>query len=265
MKYIIPKLEKISLESGNMALIANYLLKYEGDLSELKVKEICEELYISVASATRLAKYMGLNGFSELKTYLAIEKEELAMSNMQNQAGNINGYYNLVSNYLEKTLNYVDGKVILECARIIANAQKVILLGSGVDNLFLQLFAFKLKTLNINVQFQIDSQLQYIDCQNSTNLDVCIVLNTNQEVNGLISNLQTIQANGTQTIGMINCDNEIDSYFDNVLILNTQDFQTEKYNWQSSVGVNVMCELLCLNIMEIKKGTITLSRHYTIE
>ncbi len=82
-KDVISKLTKIANEENNQGRLANYLLNYQGEIMDLKIRVICDEIFVSVATATRLAKRLDLSGFNELRIYLAEEKNYVQLVKIQ--------------------------------------------------------------------------------------------------------------------------------------------------------------------------------------
>lgn len=200
MMNIIPKLEKISTERGNMALLARYLLDYQGNLSELKVKEICDDLYISVASATRLAKHLGLNGFSELKTYLAIEQSQNETDENEFQNNITKDYYKTITNTLDNTLKIIDTPLINQIAKDILEYKQINLFGAAEDMLILQEFGYKLMCLGIKTNFHQQSHLQKIEAKTSDYNTLAIGLDFCGDEASTLNYMNECKKQGAKTI-----------------------------------------------------------------
>lgn len=259
MKNIIPKLEKISMEQGNMGLLANYLLNYQGNLSELKVKDICDDLYISVASATRLAKHMGLNGFSELKTYLAIEKNQNEISNSHYQSSSAKEYYNNACVALDNTLKHIDMTTVNNVAEYILESNRVNLFGIGESNLTLQDFGHKLKRVGILVNFQADAHLQFVEASTSDNLTVAIALSYSGLSKDVLNSLRVSNLSGAKTV--IITSNELldDDYIDDYLLLGSEEATKRSFSFESRLCTHAILDLIFLRILELKPELRTVS------
>lgn len=252
MKNIIPKLEKISSEHGNMGLLANYLLNYEGNLSELKVKDICDDLYISVASATRLAKHMGLNGFSELKTYLAIEKNQNELSNAHYQSACAKEYYNNACIALDNTLKRVDMKTIDIVAKAIVESKRVNLFGIGESNLTLQDFGHKLKRVGYAVNFPADSHLQFIEASTSDDRTVAIALSYSGLSREVLNSLRVSKLSKAKTVMITSNELLEKEYIDDYLLISSEEATKRSFSFESRLCTHAILDLIFLRILEIK-------------
>ncbi|WOO87673.1 MurR/RpiR family transcriptional regulator [Mollicutes bacterium LVI A0039] len=252
MKNIIPKLEKISVESGNMGLLANYLLNYEGNLSELKVKDICDDLYISVASATRLAKHMGLNGFSELKTYLSIEKSQNQRSNTNYQSSDAHDYYNNTCVALDNTLRVIDVDAVNSIAKSIIDSNRVNLFGIGESNLTLQDFGHKLKRVGIFVNFQPDPHLQFVEASTSNQDTVALALSYSGLTKDVLNNLRVSKQSGARTIILTSNELLDETYIDDYLLIGSDEASKRSFSFESRICTHAILDLVFLKILELQ-------------
>lgn len=259
MKNIIPKLEKISVENGNMGLLATYLLNYDGNLSELKVKDICDDLYISVASATRLAKYMGLNGFSELKTYLTIEKNQNQISKASYQSSCAKDYYNNACIALENTLKHVNMEVIDITANNILASDRINLFGIGESNLTLQDFGHKLKRIGLAVNFQADAHLQFVEASTSTQNSIAIALSYSGLSKDVLNSLRVSKLSGAKTV--IVTSNELldGDYIDNYLLITSEEASKRSFSFESRLCTHAILDLIFIRILELRPDLRTVS------
>lgn len=259
MKNIIPKLEKISTEQGNMGLLANYLLNYEGDLAELKVKDICNDLYISVASATRLAKHMGLNGFSELKTYLAIEQKQNMLSDASYQSSSAKDYYNNACIALDNTLKHVDTNAINAIAEYILESERVNLFGIGESNLTLQDFGHKLKRVGILVNFQADAHLQFVEASTSNQQTVAIALSYSGLSRDVLNSLRVSKLANAKTVMITSNELLEHEYIDNYLLIGSEEASKRSFSFESRLCTHAILDLIFLRILELKPELRTVS------
>ncbi|WOO89520.1 MurR/RpiR family transcriptional regulator [Mollicutes bacterium LVI A0078] len=252
MKNIIPKLEKISVEHGNMGLLANYLLNYEGNLSELKVKDICDDLYISVASATRLAKHMGLNGFSELKTYLAIEKTQNNISNASYQSSDAKDYYNTTCIALDNTLKVIDMAIVESLAISILESTRVNLFGIGESNLTLQDFGHKLKRIGFLVNFQADAHLQFVEASTSDQNTVAIALSYSGLSKDVLNCMRVSKSSDAKTVMITSNELLEEEYIDNYLLIGGKEASKRSFSFESRICTHAILDLVFLKILELK-------------
>lgn len=180
-KQVITLLNQVVSESNDsQAYLADYLLKSEAKINEIKINNIASELFISPATGTRLAKRIGLTGFSELKVLLQQEKaqiqNQLIEYDCQNTEEGIKKYYNNIIDSLTHTIENVDEKQISEIAKEIENGEKVDIYALGGTNLQGVDFAYKLARINKVVTNFSDPHMQFFQAKNSTNTTISIGL-----------------------------------------------------------------------------------------
>lgn len=251
MMNIIPKLEKISTERGNMALLARYLLDYQGNLSELKVKEICDDLYISVASATRLAKHLGLNGFSELKTYLAIEQSQNETDENEFQNNITKDYYKTITNTLDNTLKIIDIALINQIAKDILEYKQVNLFGGGEDILILQEFGYKLMCLGIKTSFYQQQHLQKVEAMTSDNQTLAIGLDFCGDQISILDHMNECKKQGAKTIVLTSNELFDTTNVDNIILISGGHVNFNYTSISRRICSQAVFDLILLKITEL--------------
>lgn len=259
MKNIIPRLEKISVENGNMGLIAKYLLEYDGDLAELKVKEICDELYISAASSTRLAKHLGLNGFSELKTYLSIEKSQNKLSNASYRSSDAKQYYHTTCDALDKTLKVLSEDKIEHIANLILESKNINLFAIGESLLTLQDFGHKLKRVGISVSFQTDIHLQFVDASISSEESLSIALSYSAVSRDVLNCLRVSKLSGAQTILFTSNELTDETYIDDYMLIGSNESSKRSFSFESRICTLAILDLIFIKILELRPELRTIS------
>lgn len=250
MKNIIPKLEDISQEASNMGVLANYLLEYQGDIADLKISKICDELYISVASATRLAKRLGLDGFSQLKIYLAEEKTQNKISTQRYKNISTTKYYNDVIESLHNTLANINLEIIDKLSDEIENASKVNFFAVGGSNIIVTDFAQKLSRIKIPVTFNGDTHIQFVEASNCDASQLCLGLSYSGLTHEILSNLQIGKKNGAKTVLVTNNQNINYDFIDYVVDISSVDNSTRTYSISSRFSALAVFDLLYLSIID---------------
>lgn len=250
MKNIIPKLEEISQEASNMGSLATYLLEYNDDIADLKISKICDELYISVASATRLAKRLGLDGFSQLKIYLAEEKTQNKVSTLKYKNISASKYYNDVIESLQNTLANVDLETIDKLSELIETAGKVNFFAVGGSNVIITDFALKLARIKIPVTFSGDTHIQFVEAANCTSSDVCIGLSYSGLTYEILANIQTSKENGANTVLITNNQSLDYDFIDYIVDISSVDNSMRTYSISSRFSALAIFDLLYLSIID---------------
>lgn len=249
MKNIIPKLEVISQENSNMGLLAKYLLEYNGDIANLKISKICDDLYISVASATRLAKMLDLDGFSQLKIYLAQELVTNEMSSHKYTNINAKKYYHDIIQSLSTTLNDINDELLMTVSNEIENSSKINFFAVGGSNIVITDFAHKLARIKFEVTYHSDTHFQFVEAANSEVGQLSIGLSYSGITHEVLANLQRSQQNGAKTVLITNNKNIDYQFLDYVIELSSSDNSMRTYSISSRFSSLAILDLLYLNVI----------------
>lgn len=265
MVNIISKLEDISREESSLGLLANYLLQYDEDLANLKISAVCDELFISIASTTRLANKLGLDGFTQLKIYLAQERSskraQLAMfENSMSQH-----YYEDLIGALQGTLTTVDNKLINKIGNEIIASSKVNLFGIGSSNVVVSYLAQKLIRIQKPVSFHADSHFQYVEAMNSNSSQIAIALSFSGLTHEILANLQLSKKHGATTVLITANHNVKYDFIDYIIVVPNSDLETSFNSISNRFTSVIIFDLLYLSIIETNptyyKGLIASNKY----
>lgn len=250
MKNIIPKLESISKENSNMGMLAKYLIEYDGDLAELKISKICDDLFISVASATRLAKRLELDGFSQLKIYLAQERSTNQKSTHRYTNITSQKYYDDIMSSLNGTLAAIDNETITKVSYEISHSSKVNFFAVGGSNIVVTDIAQKLSRIMIPVTYHGDTHIQYVEASNCKLGHVSVGLSYSGLTHEILANLQISKKNGAVTVLITNNKNVNYDFLDYVIDISSTDNSTRTYSISSRFSSLAVLDLIYLNIID---------------
>ncbi len=247
---LIPKLETIAKEDKNMGILANYLLNYNGDFNDLKIKNICDELYISIASATRLAKKLGFNGFSDLKVELI--KERSSNHLFENQYLELSSlkYFEDINMALSKTLSKVDMNYIRQIVNEILKAKKVVFFAAGGSYISLLDFAYKLQRIKIETSLYNDYHMQHVEAINSDSNTFGIGLSYSGLTDEVIKPLKQLNNNKAKTL-LITSNSELNNIeYDYILNITHSQNSLRTYSISCRISVLSILDLIYLSIID---------------
>lgn len=247
---IIPKLESIGKQDDNMGILANYLLEYDGDFNNLKIQHICDTLYISVASATRLAKKLDLSGFSELKIQLIQERSENKISQNKYLDISTNKYYEDICTALSNTLEGVDINYIQKISFEMTKVKKVVFFSIGGSTVSLTDFAYKLQRLKIQTSLYSDYHMQYVEAMNADADVLCIGLTYSGLTEEVLHCLNIAQGNKAKTLMITSNEELINDKFDHFILINASKNTTRTYSISSRISTLSILDLIYLSIIE---------------
>lgn len=200
MKNIVPKLELISHENNGIGTLAKYLLDYEDDLAELTISKLSEDLFISIATATRLSKRLELDGFSQLKIHLAQEKYHRQNVRKLYEDEIYENYYEDITKALTMSLTLIDNQTVQAVSDEIGKGSKINFFAVGSSNIAVRYVAQKLYRINKAATHHSDPHLQYVEAMNSNSTVVAVGVSYTGLTHEILANLQLSKNKGATTV-----------------------------------------------------------------
>ncbi len=249
-KNIIFQLEGVAKEKNNQGKLAQYLLDYKGDFHDLKIRKICDDIYVSIATATRLAKRLNLSGFNELRIYLMEERKTEKFLQNHNRDLTIDEYYSDIKESLSKTIYSIEPENVVDIAYRISKCEKIDFYAVGGSNVILQDFAYKLARINKQISVYGDTHLQHVQACNSNQKTIAFALSYSAQTHEIIEKLKVAKSRGAYTILMTsNKYLELD-YVDEMLLVNAKDMSRRTYSITSRIASLAILDLLYLKILD---------------
>ncbi len=250
-KDIIYQLEKVAKENNNQGMLARYLLDYQGEIKDLKIRKICDEIFVSIATATRLAKRLNLSGFNELKIYLQEERsaEQHAMNHSRDLS--FDEYYQDITESLSKTIYSIDPNMIQGISEQINQCNKIDFYGVGGTNVTLQDFAYKLARLNKQVSVYGDTHLQHVQACNSNHDSIAFALSYSGQTKDVINKLELAKERGAHTILMTSNKYLKHAFIDEIILVNAKDMSRRTFSITSRIASLAILDLLYLKILDL--------------
>ena len=251
---IISNLEKIKTsQKNNMGLLANYLLEYKGDISKLRIQTICDDLFISIASATRLSKELGFSGFNEMKILLEEERKQTDTHLKKYDNVSLEGYTNILTSSLEETIRNIDEDSLNKIAKDIDNSNIIKFYGVGSSYIILKDFAYKIARIKKNIFINSDYHVNYINAINSSKDDLVICFSTTGLTKEILHLLKISKSQGAKTV-LFTCNSQqefIDA--DTTIVITEIDNFKKTYSISSRISSLAIFDLIFLKVMEIDK------------
>ncbi len=248
---IIDKLSKISKEKTNQGKLANYLLNYEGNVSELKIRVICDNIFVSVATATRLAKSLDLSGFNELKLYLQEERLSQTLVNKQYQDITAEAYQNDINQTLSDTFKLIDSKKIEKICDVLAKKSIIDFFAVGGSNIVLSDFAYKLSRLKKRISVDSDVHVQHVHAMNSNEDTVAFSLSYSGNTTDIINMLKLAKSNGATTVLITGNKNINYSFIDYLVLIEATDMSRRMYSITSRIAALSVLDIIYLKLLDI--------------
>lgn len=250
---ILSLLEEISYEKGNLAKIAKYLLEYKGNLKELTISRICEELDVSVATATRLAKKIGLKGFNELKYNIIEEKNRNRLDSNKHEYIDQLKYYDYINEALRGTITNLKMSNIEIIRDKIIKAPKINFYALGSSQIILNDFAYKLIRLKKNVSIHSDIHFQYVEASNSCPGELSLALSYSGVTKEVIEFLELSKQRGASTVLITNNKRVDYNFVDTFIYINSEENMNRIHSIASRISTIAVLDLLYLTIVNTNK------------
>ncbi len=251
MEYdILEKLEEVSFERNSQGRLARYLLEKD-DVTNLKIQDLMDECYISVATATRLSKKVGLKGFGELKVYLIEAKSKDRNAVNGGVTITTKTYGHNLSESIVNTFINLNERMLNKIVESIHMSDAVDFYAVGGTNLIAQDFAFKLGRINKHVTYYADFHMQYIRAKNSTKKTVAIAISYSGTTPEILRALEIARENGATTI-LITVDSADDLKFvDYSLVVETASTDNQSFAIISRITILSILDLAFLKLLEL--------------
>ncbi|MFV0288765.1 MAG: MurR/RpiR family transcriptional regulator [Mycoplasmatales bacterium] len=247
--YILNELEKIPKNKTSYYSIAQYLLKAE-DITRVSIKELIDNCYVSVSTPTRLAKYLGYEGFKELKYEIKLAKKYEAKAKKEFLASG--EYFLKLNESLNITFEHVDNELIQTIAKLIYRSARVNIFAIADTSLVALDFTYKLERLNKNVNCYSDYHLQQVYANLSELEDLCIGISYSGSTQEVLNNLKLCKERGAKTI-LITSRNITKNYVDYVINISPSEQMSRKYSMISRITILSILDLIYLKYIEITK------------
>lgn len=197
---VIDKLNYISNKNNNvLSVLARYLISYDGEFDNLKIKYLCNQAHVSYATPTRLAKAIGLNGFSELRYELISSKRQNNNMVFNNQI-DISNYIKKLNNSLNNSLCKITQKDLDFLSKIIDKYEKIKIYAIGQSFLIGLDLHGKLVRLNKSVTCPFFESEIYTSSKVSQEDDLIIAFSHSAKTKLINESLKRCVSNGSKVV-----------------------------------------------------------------
>lgn len=131
-KLLVKRKELSTLESQ----VLEYMLKYPNKVSELKIDEFANAIYVSTATVSRTCKKLGFKGYQQLKYALDQYKGSIATEEQdheEKQIGEIGGHISRFQKEMERTMTELNTANIKKVVELLNMSQMVEFFGVGAS------------------------------------------------------------------------------------------------------------------------------------
>lgn len=243
------KLITIAAGSNNEAIVAKFLLNYQGDFRTLKAQDIMNECFVSLATVTRLSKTAGLHGFNEMKIYLHQENEITISENKKYQGKDILDYYTDLSISLKQTFDMIDEELINTVVDVLTSAKTINLHAMGGTNYVTADFYNKLVRLNMKVSNFSDYHIQTVVAKNSDAHTASLGVSYSGKTIEVLDSLNLSKKSGATTILITSDTNLSYDFIDHVITLPRSDSLFRSTSLASRIDILAVLDIIYIKLL----------------
>lgn len=248
MNNIIARLTEISKEDSSIGVLADYLLKYEGDLGDLTITKLSEELFISIATATRLANRLQVDGFSHLKIQLAQARSNPCLPSFEDQMFTF--YFDQMTTILSQTISSLNRSQIDDIAKELDGSSKINFFAVGSSNIAVRYLGQKLTKINKIVTHHPDAHMQHVEANHSNSTIVGVGVSYSGLTSEIIANLQLTKKHGGTTVLITSNQNVKYDFIDYIVKVPKLEGETRKNSISKRVTSVITLDLIYLALLE---------------
>lgn len=177
--------------------ILNYILNHKTTCHKLGINDLAERSNVSRSSVLRLAQKLGFSGYSEFRIFLKWQKQD----NRRDQKS----VTEMFTNNVQETLKYIQNKNFSDICRLIHEAQRIFVFGTGTAQLNC---AFELQRMFIPVKKYLTvlhSQTEFeIAVKHMSKEDVVMIISLSGDTPAIFPAVQNLVARGIPFISVTN-------------------------------------------------------------
>ncbi|MDO4466860.1 MAG: MurR/RpiR family transcriptional regulator [Bacillota bacterium] len=217
--------------------ILDYCIKNAKKISNMKIKEVADELFTSPASLVRFCKKLGFNGFSEFKATIKME----ASHSIELPRICADDFFKDI----QTTIRLIDETTIEKIIHQIHQRNRLDIYAVGSSRVVANQLASLFQSIGINAFSFEDSNLMNISASNRTNGDLVIAISISGETKLPLKACNIAKENGALIVSVTNIgNNTLSRNADYNLYVSSTSFQVGKTTIQSRMEMSMLCEYL---------------------
>ncbi len=245
-----------SLNQTNL-VIAQYILEHPEEVTQISVQALAQKTNTSPAAIVRFSKYLGYQGFPQLKLDLAVDVRTETITQLDDQPlldstfeAFLKAEQNSYLNTVQSTFRLINSHRLKQAIEDIKSARKVYLIGSGMSGIICQDFLIKLTQINIPAIYYWDSHLQLANSIHLGQEDLIIAISfhgRNANVNQIVRNAVKQH---TKVIAITqNINSTLAKYSDIVLAVPLEENEFRFANITFRTASQILIDLLYLGVV----------------
>ncbi|PLR77956.1 RpiR family transcriptional regulator [Bacillus sp. V3-13] len=240
--------------------IANYILDNPEKFIHHTINEVAEELNVADATVFRFCKRIGFKGYQAMKIALAseimtpIQQIHEEITELDDEKSVAEKVFKSNIRTLENTLQILDGNSIQEAVKLIMQANRVELYGTGGSAVIAMDAYHKFIRTGIKAFAFLDAHFQLMSASQLTEQDVAILISHSGTNKDTIRILNTLQENKVKTIGITGFPKSpVGQRVDVPLYTSSEETEYRSEALASRIGQLSLIDALYVNMMILNK------------
>ncbi|APC49389.1 MurR/RpiR family transcriptional regulator [Virgibacillus halodenitrificans] len=247
MKSILDQIQlKYQTLSNTEKKIADYVMQNNTTLLNIHIKELAQQIDVSVATITRFCRKVGASGFVEFKILLrdAVERRDEPHDAIET----VDSIYQTIIKSTNSLTNIQDYKTA--CSWVL-DSEQIHIYGLGSSGLSAQELKTRIARMGLFVDTHIDSHAMIINASILTERDVVIAISSSGQTKEIIEAINLAKQKGARVISITNY-SETDLANSSDLILYTASIQhyLDKGFLNSQLSILISLDILSMMLLQ---------------
>lgn len=213
MESVYNKMHSLYGEMGKAEKrLADFILDDPQNVIGMSISDMADNCSCGVSTVVRFSRRLGFNGYQELKVRLAAELGSVSSVNHEILPEDscleiFNKQMEDIYLSLKNTSSILEKDKLEECAKMIMNAEKVVIFGLGNSASIALDFAHKLLRVGINAQACSDNHMQAIISSHLNRNSLAVGISHSGSSKDIVEALELAKIGGAKTVCITNYGN----------------------------------------------------------
>lgn len=254
--------------TSSEAELANYIIDYPEEASQLSISQIAKKIHISPATITRFCQKLSFSGFNEfkheLKRYIDLKNKPTKTSDIK-EIDYFTKLYQTHLEIIEGTFRNITYKNLQQAVSFLNDAKKVHVYGIGNSGIAAQEFKWKFFRVGVNVESITDPHQAVMDASLAGQESLVIGISVSGETREVINAVKMAKKQGARILAITSEKNsELAKLADLTLILASKANMYMGQNISPTLPLFLLFDLIYtelvakdyLNRIEIREKTL---------
>lgn len=233
--------------------VADYVINNSQHILNIHIKDLADQVSVSVATITRFCKKIGVRNFVEFKILLRDAVEETIESNEAIE--NVTQVYNSVIKSTHSVASVNDYELV---SNWIQNAKRIHIYGIGSSGLSAEELKIRLTRMGYSVDTHTDSHAMIINASILTANDIVIAISSSGQTKEVIDSVQIAKSKGAKIVSITNfSETNLANQSDIILYTVSVQHYRAKNFMNSQLSILICLDILSMMLLTTEEANIT--------